>query len=290
MNREESIRFLIDSQYASLRTSEKKAADYVLEHLDEIVDTGLSELAKQAGVSQPTVMRFVNALGFDGYRAFKHRVISEIGKHKENKNISVMYGYEVTAKDDRRTIPARITATSIRMLEETLKSISIEVYEKVVDAILSAERIELYGVENSGTVCSDLYTKLIYLGLNCRYYEDPYIQRICAGSLKKSDIAIGISYSGYSEDTVEALKTAKKQGAVTVAITNFKDALISKYADYVISSTQEQFLYGDAIFSRTAQLAMVDMIYLGIISSDYERFSKILDRNSERIRNKAYKR
>ena len=114
------------------------------------------------------------------------------------------------------------------------------------------------------------------------------MQCICAGNLRERDVAIGISYSGYPIDTVDALKMAKKQGALTIAITNFQDSLISCYADYVICSTQEQFLYGKAIFSRTAQLAIVDMIYLGVIVSDYDRFIRALDRNSELIRHKAY--
>lgn len=289
MRKEDTIAFLIETKYASLRTSEKKAADYVLEHMDEVMTMSLSEFARRSGVSQPTVVRFVNALGFDGYRAFKFRLICEHGKQDEAGTVNVMYGYEVTGKDELRNIPARITATVIRMMEENLKSISVDTFENVVRAIVNAEYIEIYGVENSGSVCSDLCTKLTYLGMKCRYYEDPYMQCICAGNLRERDVAIGISYSGYSIDTVDALKMAKKQGALTIAITNFQDSLISRYADYVICSTQEQFLYGKAIFSRTAQLAIVDMIYLGVIVSDYDRFIRALDRNSELIRHKAYR-
>ncbi len=169
-----------------------------------------------------------------------------------------------------------------------MKSISAETFEKVVEGILKAETIEILGVENSQTVCSDLCIKLNYLGLHCNYYQDSYMQRIRADNLKPSDMAIGISYSGCSRDTVDAMKAARKSGAMTVAMTNFKDALIGKYADQVLCSTQEQFLYGDAIFSRTTQLALVDMLYLGVLVSDYERFAKNLDQNSGLLRDKAY--
>lgn len=100
---------------------------------------------------------------------------------------------------------------------------------------------------------------------------------------------MGISYSGSSRDTVDTLKAAKKQGAVTIALTNFRDSPLSKYADYVLCSSQKQFFYGDAIFSRTTQLAVVDMLYMGILVSDYTRFAGLLDKNSKKISDRAYR-
>ena len=95
---------------------------------------------------------------------------------------------------------------------------------------------------------------------------------------------MGISYSGESKDTVDVMKTAKKAGATTIAITNFKDSPISRYADILICTSQEQFIYGNAIFSRIPQLQIVDMLYMGIIASDYDRYVKILDRGEKMVR------
>ena len=102
------------------------------------------------------------------------------------------------------------------------------------------------------------------------------------------DVAVGISFSGYSKDTVEVMKEARKSGAVTIVITSFRDSLISRYADILICTSRKQLFYGDAIFSRTSQLMVVDMIYMGLIASDYDRFVKQLDRSSRIIRDKAY--
>lgn len=71
-------------------------------------------------------------------------------------------------------------------------------------------------------------------------------------------------------------------------ITSFRNSLISRYADLLICTSQEQLFYGDAIFSRTSQMMVVDMIYMGLIASDYDRFAKQLDKNSRTIRDKAY--
>ena len=85
----------------------------------------------------------------------------------------------------------------------------------------NARLIDIYGVENSEATALDLLTKLLYLGLPCRHFSDCYHQQIAAGSLTPEDVAVGISYSGESKDTVDALRAAKKAGACTVAITNF---------------------------------------------------------------------
>ena len=123
-----------------------------------------------------------------------------------------MYGYEVAREEERRNIPAGITAAVIAMLEENLKSLSADAYEKAVDSLLQAEKIEVYGVENSHTVCSDLCTKLTYLGLNCRCFTDTYLQRISAENLKPTDAAVGISYSGSFQRYRRYVKSSKKAG------------------------------------------------------------------------------
>ena len=71
-------------------------------------------------------------------------------------------------------------------------------------------------------------------------------------------------------------------------MTNFKDAAISRYADILICTSQEQLMYGDAIFSRSCQILVVDMIYMGIISLDYDRFTDRLKRCEKVVQEKAY--
>ena len=135
-------------------------------------------------------------------------------------------------------------------------------------------------MENSCAPASDLLTKLTYLGLRCRFCTDAYLQQISAAHLRKGDVAVAFSRSGRSVDTVKALRLAKKAGAATIAVTGERTALLSRYADLTLSvGGGGQTVYGNAIFSRVADLAVVDMLYMGIILSDYERFSRNLDRS-----------
>ena len=291
MDTKENTAYRIRSAYASLRKSEQRVADYVLAHEQVCRKITLEELAKRSGVSQPTVMRFVKALGYENFKDFKYQLMEEnIKDHSPDRAEQyAMHGYSLKPSDNLKIIPAKVVATSVKSIEDMLKSISGEEFERTIRMIAGAMRIMLCCVENSSATAKDLLVKLLYLGYDCRYDEDYYIQQIAAAALTEEDVMIGISYSGQSKDTVDVMKTAKKAGAQTICITNFKESKISKWSDVVLCSSQEQWMYGDSIFSRTTQMVLNDMIYMGLIANNYENCTERLDENSRIIRNKAYK-
>ena len=281
---------LMETRYGDMRASEQKAADYVIQHFDEMPQMTLGGLAKKCNVSQPTVLRMIRAVGFTGFKEFRYAVITELARTEKEMQIAPLYGYSFKKEDHLEDIPGKIVTTTAKMMEENLKNFSMKTYRSVIEALQQARMIDIYSVENSNVTARDLLTKLLYLGLDCRYMDDVYHQRICAGNLTDQDVAIGISYSGCSVDTVENIRMAKKSGATTIVITNFKDSLISRYADFLICTSQEQIFYGDAIFSRTAQIALVDMIYMGVIISDYDNYTKKLDHYSRLIKHRGYQK
>lgn len=287
-----NITTLIESGYADLRKSEKQAADYILEHMEQALDLPLDRLAKAAGVSQPTVLRMLKALGYKGYKDFRYQLVAELAKSgnraEDDGQPQLMYGYTLDKKDGLEDIPVNTTMTTEKMLEETLKNFPIRTYKKVIEALRNARLIDIYSVENSEVTAVDLLTKLLYLGLPCRHFTDCYLQQIAAGRLTDQDVAVGISYSGESKDTVDAMRAAKRSGACTIAITNFKESTIGKYADIMICTSQGQHFYGNAIFSRSTQILIVDMIYMGLISSDYEHYVEQLNKCEKVVRDKAY--
>ena len=174
-----SMRRKIESVYGSLRPSERKAADYLLEYRGRAGDLLMEELAGAAGVSQPTVMRFVKALGYSGFREFKYALVQEEARGQRKEGEIELYGFQLSSRDRLEEIPGKIVATSIRMLEETLKSIRAKDYRQAVEA----RSIVIYSVENSVCTASDLMTKLLYRGLDCRMYRDYYRQNASGGNM-----------------------------------------------------------------------------------------------------------
>lgn len=280
----------VKSAYASLRPSERRVADYVLSDPDECTQCTISELAERVQVSQPTVVRFVQAMGFDGYRSFKYCLLRDrSGKSPQSPYFDPMGDLDLKPWDCLEDLPLKETRMAGGLLEDTLKSLSTQGLSRAVRMLATARTIDIYGVENSFTPANDLLTKLTYLGLNCRMHTDAYLQQISAAHLGVADVAVAISHSGCSVDTVKALKQARKTGAGTIAITSSQGSMLAKYADVCLSTGgQDLSIYGSAIFSRIPDLAVIDLLYMGIIQSDYERFSRNLDKSGAVIADRGY--
>lgn len=281
----------VKSAYASLRPSERRVADYVLGDPEGCTQCTISELAERVQVSQPTVVRFVQAMGFDGYRSFKYCLLREqSGGAPQQPYFEPMGDFDLKPWDCLEELPLKETRMAGGLLEDALKSLSTQALSRAVRMLATARTIDIYGVENSMTPANDLLTKLTYLGLNCRMHTDAYLQQISAAHLGVADVAVAISHSGCSIDTVKALKQARKTGAGTIAITSPKEPLLAKYADVCLSTGgQALSIYGTAIFSRIPDLVLIDLLYMGIIQSDYERFSRNLDKSGAVIADRGYK-
>lgn len=267
--------FEIKARYAGLRMSERKVADIYLSWDKDFEELSLAALAEKAGVSQPSVMRFVKAMGFDGFKEFKYAILKARGEQEaigeDEKNSAgfpppLVYGYAISEGDSLEEMPGRIISQAISCLGDTLKQISSEKIQKAAEMICSARQIAVYYVENSASVAQDF----------------------SASNLREGDLAIGISHSGSSKSTVDAIRQARKSGASVLCLTNQEDALIGKWADLLLCTENRQMLYGNAIFSRISEIAVVDMIYVGVILSDYKKYTERLDRSSRIVRKHGY--
>lgn len=280
----------IRSSYAALRPSEQKVADYILSDPDRSAKCTISEIADAVQVSQPTVIRFVQALGFDGYRNFRYCLLRDGQADKKSASyFDHMGNFDLKPWDQIKDLPLREVRTANGLLEQTLKCLSQQELSKAVHLLTTSRLIDIYGVENSFTPANDLLTKLTYLGLGCRMHTDAYLQQIAAAHLQPGDVAVAFSHSGSSIDTVKAMRQAKKAGAATIAITSRKTPVLAKYADVCLCTGGEQStIYGSAIFSRVPDLAVVDLLCMGVILSDYERFSRNLDKSGAVISDRGY--
>lgn len=275
---EKDIYYRIRKIYMELRPSERKVANILLDETFDVTDMTIEGLAQLANVSQPTVIRFANAVGLHGFRQLKTSLLMA---HNDNTPLArELLSFDVTPEDKLVDVPSKVISANIQQLKDTLKHLSAYELIRAVDAIAKAEGVFLIAVENSCAVAEDLATKLIYLGIKATFHTDPYRQSVGAASLGERDVALAISYTGLSKSSIEALSAAKLSGAQTVVITNWEKAPINRCADIILNTGNQQYFYGGAIFSRCAQLALVDMLYTGLLLTDYERFTRKLEKNA----------
>ncbi|MGE5572623.1 MAG: MurR/RpiR family transcriptional regulator [Bacteroidota bacterium] len=264
---------------ASLPPSEQRVALCVLKHPRKVVQSTITDLAHECEVSESTVVRFCKNLGLDGYKEFRIAIAQELGAV-----VPEFASPELGTAREVRALANDVFSNNIRALEATLSSLDCEAVDRAIDVLAHARRVDFYGAGPSNVVAMDAYIKFMRIGLSTGFNSNSYLQAVSAAVLTSEDVAVGISYSGSTRDTIEALSIARKAGATTVAITNFRDMPISDAADIVICTKADEALFqGGAMASRTAQLAVIDLIFAGTVSRRAEVFACQLDKTRNAI-------
>ncbi|TPH07797.1 MurR/RpiR family transcriptional regulator [Haemophilus haemolyticus] len=259
----------ISSLYHSLTKSEKKIADTILRSPDLVSQCPLSEIAKHLEVGEATLVRFCRTIGFKGFSDFKLELSIELAT-KDNNDETVLET-EIMPSDDSLTIAQKLQAAVSNVMEETVNLLDLKQLEQVVKAIKKARRIFLFGVGSSGVTAEDAKNKLMRIGFQVDATGNNHFMYMQAALLTLSDVAIGLSHSGYSAETAHTLKIAKQNGATTVALTHSLRSPVTEYADYVLVNGNKQGkLQGDSIGTKIAQLFVLDLIYALLVQGEEE--------------------
>ncbi len=258
--------------YPTLSRQQKQVADYLLEREEQAGVMTLRECASGAGVGQPTVIRMLEACGYEGWSDFQREVWKSMGKTSES-----MGGRK---KQQKQSGVLQVVKDDIQMIADMARELDQNQLKRVVKIIKKAKIIDVYGTDNSANAAAELSGRLLHLGLVSRNYSDLFFQKVSAGHLGEKDVAVSFSISGETIAVIKALKAAKECGAVTVAVTGERESALAECADYVfVTPTIYAHQVSRWISSRISQIAFVDILCAAIMESDMERFSKQLSKS-----------
>lgn len=261
----------IQEQMESMNPKEKEIAAYVLAHPQNIVQMGITELSQQSGGSTATISRFCKMFHFSGYTEFKVKLAAELAQLP-----SVQSYQDIIAGNPLSSIVAAMEANHVSSITDTTRMLDLKQLQKAIDALQSARQIDLYGVATSGLVAQDFYQKLVRIGKRAFAFTDPHMQITSASNLTSEDVAIGISYSGETGETIAALKCAAENGATTISLTKFGTNTLTSLASIsLFTSTLEEGMRRGDMASRIAQLHVIDILFVGLIS---DRFDELVPR------------
>jgi RpiR family carbohydrate utilization transcriptional regulator len=182
-----------------------------------------------------------------------------------------------------------VLGRTMRSLEETLRTLDPDEYQRAVRALLAAERVDVYAVSGSASIGVDAAAKLLRIGIRCQVFSDSHLQLMAASSLGPRSVAVGISHSGRTKDTVLALEAARRSRATTIAIANHGATHLLKHADIrLLTASFEAALPRDSLVSRISQMAVMDALYLGVLLEGYPRFRGRLARVEQILADKLY--
>lgn len=272
----------IRASYGSLRPSERRVADFVLKHPEEVTALSVTEMAARAQTSESTVVKLAQRLGYRGYQQLKMVLAGEVGSAKATSEGRI-YG-EIRVGDSLAVIKEKLIRSEIQGLQETLPLLDVERLDQVREAILGARQIHFYGVGASGMVALDAQHKFARIGLPAWAYVDPHQATAFASLLQEGDVAFGISYSGNTLDVLEAIETANRAGATTVAITSQMGSPLARKAKItLVTGAVESPFRSGAIVSRICQLAVIDILFIGVAVKRPDESFANLNRSREAV-------
>ncbi|EST54786.1 transcriptional regulator [Brevibacillus panacihumi W25] len=259
-----------------LKPSEQKVAQYILAHPEEVVKLSVQKLAELSGVSEATIIRLARSLNMKGYQELKLRIAGDLNKQVTNNLGSYQ---EIMMEGSIESIMQAVSWNNIQSIQDTLSVLSSDEVKRAADALSRARKIDVYGVGASAVIAADIKQKFSRINLWCEAYADFHAQLTSAVNLTEQDVVIGISYSGQTEDIIQSLTEARQQGATIITLTKFGPSPVAELADIrLFTSSVEKSIRSGAMASRIAQLNVIDILFITMVSRQQEEVIPLLEK------------
>lgn len=266
----------------SLNPALKKIAEYILDHPQEVKLMRIKELAGECGVAEATISRFVKTVGLGNFQELK---INLAALPLDGDRATKMVYQEVNESDPVSTILDKIFSINSKALEDTRRILDTHEIERAVAAIDQARHVDIYAAGGSYVAAEHVRLRFYRIGKRCHTYSDPNQQSVSASLLAAGDLAVGITNSGRTISTVNALKQARSSGAATMCITSFDNTPITEHSDIVLfTSTQDSAFFQESMVSRLAQMLVVDALYAALAVKHFGTSVERIERSADALR------
>ncbi|MFC5401286.1 MurR/RpiR family transcriptional regulator [Cohnella soli] len=271
----------------SMTPVEKLVAEYILENTDEVPHLSIKSLAQMSKTSDASVLRFCKTLGYSGYRSFIVSISASLGSRDEDQKDQYT---DIQPGDDLSIIISNVSLNNMKSIEDTLSVIDRNEVARAVKVLRASTRIVFFGIGASGIVCRDGEQKFSRINKMCHAYTDGHSQLTAGTLLGKGDVAIFVSNSGDTVEIIEALELVKKNGVTTIAITKYNKSELAEKSDILLSiSTPELTFRSGAMGSRIAMLTIIDILFAGVASAEYQNVKKYLTKTHNILASKHRK-
>jgi DNA-binding MurR/RpiR family transcriptional regulator len=267
----------IRSVLPSLAPAEQRVGQAIASDPERAARLTISELARWAQTSEATVVRFCRSIKAGSYPELRIAIATWAGRADAGGELPL--SPDIHADDGLAEIVGKIAGSDARAVRDTAAALDLGELSRAIDAVGAARRVDTYGVGASGFVALDLQQKLHRIGLVAFGWTDPHMAITSASNLREGDVAIGLSHTGTTIDTMDALGQARRCGATTIVVTNFGQSPITGCADVLLlTSAQETTFRAGAMASRIAALTVVDCLFVGVAQRNHASAAAALAR------------
>lgn len=263
----------INSRYNLFTKAERKVADYVLQNPRKVLFMSITDLADACCVGDTSVFRFCKTLHLQGYQEFKMQLSLSIGGGgDEDEDSEIEAAGRISQADTLDTLAKKVLQTNLSALNETYDLLNLNDLSSAVDYLISANQIYFFGVGASLVTAMDAMNKFLRITPNVNCVVDSHMQSMAASLLSPQDVAVVISYSGSTKDTIQVAQAAKKSGAKTIAITRFAKSPLTSHSDLtMLCGSNEGPLQGGSTSVKVSQLFLLDLLYMEYFRRTFER-------------------
>jgi len=263
----------------------KRIAKYVTKNPEKVKLLKIKELASKCEVSEGTVTRFVKEFKINTYQELKIILAEMTVRDRIHDDGEEKFFYDDVRKGDSvESVIEKVAFLKLEAIGETKKIINPIQIEKAVSAIAKSTIIFVYCVGTSSIAAESAKMRFYRVGIECIVYNDPAHQAVSSALMNKNSVAIGISDSGKSAATVNALKIAKESGATTICITSSELSPINNFADIrLYSAPKTSTFFNESLASRVSQIYIIDILYACYALKHYNKSINMLEKSSDAL-------
>ncbi|GAB4048772.1 MurR/RpiR family transcriptional regulator [Catellatospora paridis] len=262
----------------------RRVAEQVLTDPAGAARATIVELAERSHTSPATITRFCRAVGFEGYADLRLAIAGETGRAARSAGWLVDIGREIEPGDPLERVLGQIMAADTRAMQDTAAMTDLVEVERAAEAIAAAERVDIYGASGSALVGAEMQFSLHRIGIAAWSWPDVHNGLASAALLSAGDVALGISHSGQTRETIEMVAEAGSRGAITVALTSFPRSPLADVADVVLTTaTQATTFRPDSLSARHPQLVVLDLLYIAVAQRTHERAHAAFQRTAQAV-------
>jgi DNA-binding MurR/RpiR family transcriptional regulator len=257
---------IIRSARDEMSANEKKLADFILENPSLIRDYSSQQIAGSVGVSQSSVIKFSQKMGYKGFTDLKLAIHESVVK--QESNVSVLNGRRAS-RGASASLKSRLFQAKSDAMSGATDLNDDDSLRLAARAVEAASHVQLAGSGSTISVARDSALKLMSIGKPVVAEADADVQRLAATTLTRGDCLILISASGQSAHLRQLAKLAKKAGASIISVTNQSANPLATLADIRLYSVS----YGSDsdmpnVVAATSQQHVMDLIFYTLAQSD----------------------
>lgn len=249
---------VIQNNFNRLSKGQKLIAEFIINDYDKAAFMTAATLGETVGVSESTVVRFANTIGYEGYRELQ-RELQELIKNKLTTVQRISLSKDFT---DYENALKQVVKKDMDNIEKTLNEIDYQVFQKAVETILKAENVYVLGLRSSSFLAGYLGFYLNFLLNSVKIVtsgpNDVFEQLLKATN---KDAIIGISYPRYSKRTLEALDYGKQKGCKIIGITDSLISPAAQYADVTLIASSNMLSFVDSL---VAPMSLINAFIVAI--------------------------